>query len=49
MRVSPLRYEGRFFYEGDCRVDLTDFAGFADNWLVDCDKNPNDFGCGVLR
>jgi hypothetical protein len=33
---------------GDCKVDLTDFAGFADNWLVDCDKDPNDFGCGVL-
>jgi hypothetical protein len=29
----------------DCRVDLTDFAIFANNWLVDCLFEPSDPAC----
>ena len=29
----------------DCRVDLTDFALMAGNWLVDCILDPSDPAC----
>ncbi len=29
----------------DCRVDISDFALMAANWLIDCDMNPADPAC----
>jgi len=29
----------------DCRVDFSDFAIMASNWLIDCDLNPEDPAC----
>ncbi len=30
---------------GDCRVDLDDFAILAENWLIDCTSDPNNPQC----
>jgi subtilase family serine protease len=30
---------------GDCRVDLDDFAILAENWLIDCTTDPNNPQC----
>ena len=32
----------------DCRVDFSDFALIASNWLIDCDLNPENPAC-VLK
>lgn len=34
-------------YDGDCDVDIVDFAAFSDNWLVDCLADDSDPGCVV--
>ena len=33
---------------GDCKVNLEDFALLASNWLLDCKATPNDPGCVPL-
>lgn len=30
---------------GDCKVNLEDFAFMAENWLLDCNQTPDDLGC----
>jgi subtilase family serine protease len=30
---------------GDCRVDMDDFAILAENWLIDCTTDPNNSQC----
>ena len=30
---------------GDCKVDMLDFAIMANSWLVDCDADPNNPAC----
>jgi hypothetical protein len=30
---------------GDCKVDFMDFAIMANNWLVDCNADPNNLAC----
>ena len=32
-------------YNDDCRVDMEDFAVFADGWLVDCYATPSNPAC----
>ncbi len=29
----------------DCKVDFSDFAIMANNWLIDCDQTPEDPAC----
>jgi hypothetical protein len=29
----------------DCRVDFSDFALMAENWLIDCQANPSNPAC----
>lgn len=29
----------------DCKVDFSDFAVMAANWLIDCNIDPNDPAC----
>jgi hypothetical protein len=31
--------------DGDCMVGFSDFAVTAQNWLVDCNSDPNNPGC----
>lgn len=33
----------------DCRVDLTDLAIMAGNWLIDCHVDPSDLACALLQ
>jgi hypothetical protein len=30
---------------GDCKVDMLDFATIAENWLIDCSTNPSNPAC----
>ncbi len=39
------RYELKGDVNNDCKVDLFDFAWMCDNWLIDCNSNPNDPSC----
>ncbi|ARN56339.1 hypothetical protein [Sedimentisphaera salicampi] len=32
----------------DCKVDLSDFAIMAKNWLINCEQNPSDPACEPL-
>lgn len=32
-------------FDGNCRIDLGDFAFFTGRWLLDCEAEPNDPGC----
>ena len=34
---------------GDCRVDLIDFAIVSCNWLIDCNTTPNDPACRLIE
>jgi len=43
--AAPCHYEIRGDFNGDCIVDFSDFAYFADTWLVDCIVGPNDLNC----
>ena len=31
--------------DGNCRIDIRDFAIIASNWLMNCDENPPDYRC----
>jgi hypothetical protein len=41
--VCLYNIEGDF--NEDCKVDFSDFAAFAGNWLTDCFENPSNPAC----
>jgi len=45
IRKEPCLYRLVGDLNGDCRVDLLDFAMMASNWLIDCDLTPEDPAC----
>jgi hypothetical protein len=43
--TSPCQYSLAGDLNGDCKVDLYDFAQMASNWLINCDTDPNNPEC----
>jgi len=32
-------------FNNDCKIDFSDFAMFAENWLINCFENPSNPAC----
>jgi len=44
-KYTPCEYKLAGDLNGDCRVNLYDFAEMAENWLIDCNLDPNNPAC----
>ena len=55
MSIIRLRLQGKCYYalegdvNGDCRIDISDFAIMAGGWLIDCIDEPTNLKCIPLE